>query len=59
MEELPYREVIVETPVGPQTKGKTIDVEVYFPALSQHPSPNLTLFNVRSQSLCGVSILRS
>lgn len=28
MEKLPYREVTIETPVGVQSKGKTIDVEV-------------------------------
>jgi uridine kinase len=31
MEQLPYREVTVETPVGVQSKGKAIDVEVCFP----------------------------
>jgi len=35
MEELPYREVTIETPVGVQSKGKAIDVEVCsFPYLS-------------------------
>ena len=28
MEKLPYREVAIETPVGVQSKGKTIDAEV-------------------------------
>ena len=28
MEKLPYREVSIQTPVGVQSKGKTIDVEV-------------------------------
>ena len=31
MEKLPYREVSIETPVGVQSKGKTIDAEVCFP----------------------------
>lgn len=30
MEKLPYREVVVETPVGEKTKGKSIDAEVRF-----------------------------
>jgi hypothetical protein len=30
MEFLPYREVTLETPVGVQTKGKTIDAEASF-----------------------------
>ena len=28
LEKLPYREVTIETPVGVQSKGKTIDAEV-------------------------------
>ena len=34
MEELPYREVAIETPVGVQSKGKTIDAEVCFPVFA-------------------------
>ncbi|KAI0279728.1 armadillo/beta-catenin/plakoglobin [Russula aff. rugulosa BPL654] len=30
MEKLPYREVVIETPVGVQSKGKTIDAELVF-----------------------------
>jgi len=58
MEELPYREVIVETPVGTQTKGKAIDVEVYFSALSQYPSSNLTGFNVHRAYVACPSFVR-
>jgi uridine kinase len=28
MEKLPYREVAIETPIGVQSRGKAIDVEV-------------------------------
>jgi hypothetical protein len=44
MEKLPYREVTVETPVGVQSKGKAIDVEVCFsPYL---PPCNMAGFNM-------------
>jgi hypothetical protein len=33
MEKLPYREVAIETPVGVQSKGKTIDAEVCLPCI--------------------------
>lgn len=33
MEKLPYREVAIETPVGVQSKGKTIDAEVCLPRI--------------------------
>lgn len=58
MEKLPYREVIVETPVGPQTKGKAIDVEVYFSAVSQYPSSNMTGFNVHRAYVACPSFVR-
>jgi uridine kinase len=33
MEKLPYREVTTETPIGVQSKGKAIEVEVCLPRI--------------------------
>lgn len=42
MEKLPYRNVTLETPVGVQTTGKAIDVEV---CPFRIVSPRLTIFD--------------
>ena len=42
MEKLPYRNVTLETPVGVQTTGKAIDVEV---CPFRIVSPHLTIFD--------------
>lgn len=56
MENLPYREQIVETPVGVKTAGKAIDAEVS--GFSHHVLRSYVLTS-GFKSVCGVTILRS